>query len=123
MDYTFGRRYICSVLEDMRTCVKTHNFSMLESLIEEVQVSASRMEAALQDRPEYHERNRMNIKKEIRELKKQKFDLEKEVGALEEKREEQELNRKPIGFVHEGQKVPYKDPRQFIEGWPMNKES
>ena len=42
-------RYICDVLEEMRTSVKTLNFAMIPSLIEEVQTMANRMEMALSD--------------------------------------------------------------------------
>jgi hypothetical protein len=46
-------RFVCEVLEEMRTCVKTMNFSYLAGLIEEVQVIANRMEAALGDNRDY----------------------------------------------------------------------
>lgn len=47
-DRWFGNhRYLCDVLDDMRKCVKTLNFSPLEGLIEEAQIMGNRMEAAL----------------------------------------------------------------------------
>ena len=42
-------RYICDVLEEMRTSTKTLNFALIPSLIEEVQTMANRMEMALHD--------------------------------------------------------------------------
>mgnify|MGYP003112280205 CR=1 FL=1 len=42
-------RYICTVLEEMRKCIETLNFSILPSLIEEAQILANRMEAKLMD--------------------------------------------------------------------------
>jgi hypothetical protein len=52
-------RYICDVLDEMRSCDKTKNYSYLPGLIEEAQVLANRMEAALDERRNYmrwHER-------------------------------------------------------------------
>ena len=45
-------RTICDVLEEMRTCYKTRNFSYILSLIEEAQSMANRMEGALWDQKE-----------------------------------------------------------------------
>lgn len=42
-------RTICNVLEEMRQCHETRNFSYLLGLIEEAQSMANRMEAALYD--------------------------------------------------------------------------
>jgi len=41
------RRTLCNVLEEMRTCGKTRNYANLDSLIEEAQSMANRMEAKL----------------------------------------------------------------------------
>tara|TARA_B100000287_G_scaffold397008_1_gene413138 strand:- start:82 stop:315 length:234 start_codon:yes stop_codon:yes gene_type:complete len=47
---TYGlNRYICTVLEEMRKCMTTYNFSVLPSLIEEAQILANRMESKLYD--------------------------------------------------------------------------
>ena len=43
-------RSLCSILEDMRTTLKINNFSYLNGLIEEIQYSANRMEAGLEDK-------------------------------------------------------------------------
>lgn len=42
-------RVICDVFIEMRKCVETQNYSYLPGLIEEAQVLANRMEAALHD--------------------------------------------------------------------------
>jgi hypothetical protein len=78
-------RTICDVLEAMRKAYETRNFSYLMGLIEEAQNKANRMEAALHDRDdlEYYQ-------KDIRRLKREKAKLEKEVNALEEKKDEAE---------------------------------
>ena len=39
-----ANRYLCTVLDEMRECVKTLNFSYLLGLIEEVQTLGNRME-------------------------------------------------------------------------------
>jgi len=57
-------RYICDVLEEMRTSVKTLNFAMIPSLIEEVQTMADMKDLkTLKD--EIHEK-----KEELKILKK-----------------------------------------------------
>lgn len=48
-DYWLNRT-ACSILEDMRNCDKTKNYSNLASLIEELQVAANRMESGLDDK-------------------------------------------------------------------------
>ena len=42
-------RYICSVFEEMRKGIETHNYSYLPGLIEEAQSLANRMESGLED--------------------------------------------------------------------------
>ena len=71
-------RHICSVLDEMRDCTKTLNFSYLLGLIEETQSLASRMEAKLYDMKDYD-----RLLDDIRDLKKKKKNLEKKVVALE----------------------------------------
>ena len=41
-------RLICSILDDMRDCHKTRNYSYLPGLIEEAQYRANRMEDRLE---------------------------------------------------------------------------
>ena len=74
-------RYICDVLEEMRTSVKTLNFAMIPSLIEEVQTMANRMEMALSDMKDL-EQLKMDIVEKKEELKK----LEKKIIAAKKKK-------------------------------------
>ncbi len=67
-------RLLCSVLDEMRDCAKTLNFSYLPGLIEEAQSLGNRMEAHLYDIKDF---NRLN--KDIKVLKKKKKKLEEEV--------------------------------------------
>jgi len=63
-------RFICEVLEEMRSCVKTQNYSYLPGLIEEVQSMANRMEAALGDQKElrYLHKRIKAAKQELKEI-------------------------------------------------------
>jgi len=72
-------RHICSVLDEMRECVKTLNFSYLLGLIEEAQSLGSRMESRLYDMKD-HDR----LLDDIRDLKKKKKNLEKAVKETPE---------------------------------------
>ena len=74
-----ANRYLCTVLDEMRECVKTLNFSYLLGLIEEVQTLGSRMESNLYEIKDFD-----RLHEDIRDLKKKKRKLEKEVEALEE---------------------------------------
>ena len=64
-------RYLCSVLDEMRECTKTLNFSYLLGLIEEAQTLGNRMEAKL-----YEIRDYESLLDDIKELKKEKKKLE-----------------------------------------------
>ena len=75
-------RYLCEVLDEMRALTKSMNFSMLSSLIEEVQVMGNRMEAGLSDISDF-EKLHDDITREKKELK----DLQKEIKKLQEKKE------------------------------------
>jgi hypothetical protein len=66
-------RYVCDVLEEMRTSVKTLNFAMIPSLIEEVQTMANRMEMALEDM------------KDLKGLKDEIHDKKQELKILKKK--------------------------------------
>ena len=73
-------RYICTVLEEMRTCNETRNYSILLSLIEEAQTLSNRMEAALDSQKTIKEMEeyRRTLKKEIRELESKADKLEED---------------------------------------------
>jgi uncharacterized protein YPO0396 len=70
-------RLVCTVLEEMRKCNETRNYSYLSGLIEEVQSAVSKMEAALYDQSDlkYAEKQLKSLKKEIEELEDKKEDL------------------------------------------------
>ena len=71
-------RYVCDVLEEMRTRVKTLNFAMIPSLIEEVQTMANRMEMALEDMKDLKSlKNEIHDKKEELKILKKKIEKKK----------------------------------------------
>ncbi len=74
-------RYICDVLEEMRTSTKTLNFALIPSLIEEVQTMANRMEMALHDMKDL-EQLKMDIVEKKEELKK----LEQKIAKMKKKK-------------------------------------
>ena len=70
-DSAISGRLLCEILDDMRDCHKTHNYSYLSGLIEEAQYRANRMEDRLgriKDVARY-ERKRNELKDEISGLK------------------------------------------------------
>ncbi len=74
-------RYVCDVLEEMRTSVKTLNFAMIPSLIEEVQTMANRMEMALEDMKDLK-----TLKNEIVDKKEELESLKDEIRKIEKKK-------------------------------------
>ena len=76
-------RTICSVLEAMRDCDKTKNYSYLLGLVEEAQNLANRMESAIWD---LHDMDRLH--KQIKELRAEKKALKLEIEDLENARKE-----------------------------------
>lgn len=82
-------RYLCSVLEEMRTCYKSRNFSYLLGLIEEAQVLGERMESALGEKGDlesWHKKAKaekaeyQRLLKETNKLRKKKGEPEKEAS-------------------------------------------
>jgi hypothetical protein len=71
---------VCDVLEEMRTSVKTLNFAMIPSLIEEVQTMANRMEMALEDMKDLK-----TLKDEIHEKKEELKILKKKIEKKKKK--------------------------------------
>ena len=72
-------RLVCNVLEEMRNCSKTKNYSYLNGLIEEVQVLVNRMESKLMDQKDLDELN-----EEIREGKVELKRLKQKIKLAEE---------------------------------------
>jgi vacuolar-type H+-ATPase subunit E/Vma4 len=77
-------RYICDILQEMRTCHKSRNYSYLPALIEEVQCLANRMETALEA---YDEAGSEWILDRITKLKQEKHKLKKDIIKLTKKKE------------------------------------
>ena len=72
-------RLLCAVLDEMRDCVKTLNFSYLSGLIEEAQSLGSRMEAHLYDIKDFN-----RLLDDIKALEKKKKKLKEEVEETPE---------------------------------------
>jgi len=75
-------RYICTVFEEMRECLKSMNFAYLPTLIEEAQMLANRMEASLGDKDAV-----VTLREDIKKLKTARELIKKEVETLIEKRD------------------------------------
>jgi len=91
-------RYACSVLEEMRDCYKTYNFSPILSLIEEMQIMANRMESALGEKKSYfywHDQHKEEEEK-LTALKKVIGQQRKEIAELEGQKDKLEENIKEI---------------------------
>ena len=69
-------RYICTVFDEMRTCIETSNFSYLKGLIEEAQSLANRMESKIYD---IHDFERLH--EDIKDLEKKKKKLNADVNG------------------------------------------
>jgi hypothetical protein len=73
----FSTRYLCDILRDMRSAYETRNFSYLLGLIEELQYRAYRMENKIEQINDIKtlENQRVNLKREIKELREEKKKL------------------------------------------------
>ena len=67
-------RTICSVLEEMRSCNETKNYSYLLGLIEEAQSMANKMESKIDLINDFEE-----LKDKYKELEERKNDLKKDI--------------------------------------------
>ena len=76
----YPARTVCAILDDMRSCQKTHNYSYLAGLIEELQWYANRMEASLDERKciTSYAKIKSEMKAEIKTLNKDIKQLRKE---------------------------------------------
>jgi hypothetical protein len=79
---SYPNRTLCDVLDEMRKCNKTKNYSYLPGLIEEAQSMANRMEAALSDKHDY-DRARKKKKEEEENLKELQEQIKKAEKKLE----------------------------------------
>ena len=73
-------RYVCQVLDEMRTCHRLFKMDMIPGLIEEVQTLVNRMEAKLQDYS-----NLGYDLKRGRKLRKEMADMEEQIEKMEER--------------------------------------
>ena len=96
MEMNMGNRYICDVLEEIRNCQKTSNYSPLLGLVEETQLLANRMECGLNDKRDVlnWEQRRPILKDEIKELEWKKETLEEDIRKLEFKIKEMKHDNK-----------------------------
>lgn len=64
-------RFICEVLDEMRTAIKIHRPDLVIGLIEEAQTLVNRMEAKLGDYSDlgYNLRDASKLRKDLRELR------------------------------------------------------
>ena len=89
--YTFdwfgNNRHVCDVLSDMRKCLESLNFSALSGLIEEAQVMANRMEAALSD-----QKDLIKLNCELSKARKAYKTLQRQYDTLKEKVKPQSSN-------------------------------
>ena len=84
-------RYLCEVLEEIRNCYKTYNFSPILGLVEEVQTMGSRMEAALGEKKDYfYWKDEHKVAKQRGEkLRKKIKKLENRISELEEQEDDE----------------------------------
>jgi predicted RNase H-like nuclease (RuvC/YqgF family) len=76
-------RFYCTVIDEMRACYKTRNFSIIMGLLEELQSIGNRMEAKCGDISEYNSYldQVKELKREIKELKRKRNKLKRKVEA------------------------------------------
>lgn len=99
LKYVYGGRMICTVLEELRTCLRTMNFNPMKALIEEAQILANRMEAAL------------DVKNSIEELYKEIHDLKQVRKKLHEECTE---TRKRLDEIWSEMNIPYEERKVNI---------
>jgi hypothetical protein len=77
-------RYFCTVIDEMRACYKTRNFSIVMGLLEELQSIGNRMEAKcgdISDRNNYLDEKK-KLKQEIKDLKRKRDKLKRRVEVI-----------------------------------------
>jgi polyhydroxyalkanoate synthesis regulator phasin len=89
MGAAMPNRYLCDVLEELRDITKTQNYSYMPGLIEEAQVYANRMEAAISDIHDIHAKQAelTRLRKDVRALREARDELAAEVNELDTKAE------------------------------------
>ena len=85
----FGRnRHMCDVLKDMRALSKSRNYSSLDSLIEELQYMANKMEAGLMDQKDLNDltERQSRARKELKKLETEYKKLTAKIAKLRKKK-------------------------------------
>jgi len=96
----YHNRYACNIVEEMRNCLKTLNFSSMGGLIEEMQTIFNRMEASLETQRCY-----LDLAEDCKKLNKKKKELRKEVKKLklvlpEEEKEEEKKGYQTLSEIY-----------------------
>ena len=96
-------RYICSVLEEMRAADKVKNYSYMAGMIEEAQVLANRMEAALYDKDDLNRAHdeAKKVRDEVKKLREEKKKLEAEIKDAKGKLSKQEKKEAKVRYKGE----------------------
>jgi DNA repair exonuclease SbcCD ATPase subunit len=94
-------RYMCDVLDDMRKMYKTRNFSGFLGSVEQLQVMAYRMEAALGDKKsiEGYDEEAARLGRDLKAKKKMLVECNREISNLETEKKELEATLK--NYRHE----------------------
>lgn len=73
----YPNRTACDILSEMRTCSEYKNYAPMDSLIEEMQLVANRMEAGLGDKRDMADMldKKSKLKQQIKELELTKIEL------------------------------------------------
>lgn len=78
--YNMPNRTLCDVLQEMRKCSNTGNFSYLPGLVEEMQMLGNRMEAGLWDQKDLE-----TLREDINEAKEKLKKIQKEIKKASKK--------------------------------------
>ena len=100
-------RTLCDVLEAMRKCYETRNFSYLLGLIEEAQDMGNRMESSL-----YAGKDLKHLVKECKKLEEKQKELREDIKRLEEKKKNLSKSEK------KALKKKYKESQQPVPHGP-----
>lgn len=89
-NYYHLNRTICDVLEEMRKCNETRNYAPLLGLIEEAQMMANRMEAALADAKDIAKMNEEwhDLRDKVKKLRKERRLIDASAAAEENEDDE-----------------------------------
>jgi len=92
MDHLYILRTMCDVLEDIRTCNKTKNYSYLDGLVEEAQHFANKMEAKLGTIKDLQhvEEELKGLSREFKGLNNELKGLDKELKDKKKKKQDKE---------------------------------